>query len=42
MVDPESGGPFTAHTTLPVVLIVCGAASDLKEDAWPTGADHVA
>lgn len=25
MVDPTSGGPFTAHTTLPVRLIVAGA-----------------
>jgi 2,3-bisphosphoglycerate-independent phosphoglycerate mutase len=25
MIDPESGGPFTAHTTLPVELIVAGA-----------------
>ena len=25
MIDPESGGPFTAHTTLPVELIVVGA-----------------
>ena len=25
MIDPETGGPFTAHTTLPVELIVAGA-----------------
>ncbi len=25
MIDPQSGGPFTAHTTLPVELIVAGA-----------------
>jgi 2,3-bisphosphoglycerate-independent phosphoglycerate mutase len=25
MIDPESGGPFTAHTTLPVELIIAGA-----------------
>ncbi len=32
MVDPESGGPFTAHTTLPVELIVAGAGQPtLKE-----------
>ncbi len=32
MVDPESGGPFTAHTTLPVELIVAGAGQlTLKE-----------
>ena len=32
MVDPESGGPFTAHTTLPVELIVAGIGqADLVE-----------
>ena len=32
MVHPESGGPFTAHTTLPVELIVAGAGQPtLKE-----------
>ena len=25
MIDPASGGPFTAHTTLPVELIIAGA-----------------
>ncbi|MDW7657761.1 MAG: 2,3-bisphosphoglycerate-independent phosphoglycerate mutase [Bacillota bacterium] len=25
MIDPESGGPFTAHTTFPVELIIAGA-----------------
>jgi 2,3-bisphosphoglycerate-independent phosphoglycerate mutase len=25
MIDPDGGGPFTAHTTLPVELIVAGA-----------------
>lgn len=32
MIDPESNGPFTAHTTLPVPLIVAGAGDiRLKE-----------
>lgn len=32
MIDPESGGPFTAHTTLPVELIVAGIGqADLAE-----------
>lgn len=29
MIDPDQGGPFTAHTTLPVELIVAGAG-DVK------------
>lgn len=32
MIDPETGGPFTAHTTYPVELIVAGAGDlTLKE-----------
>jgi 2,3-bisphosphoglycerate-independent phosphoglycerate mutase len=27
MIDPDQGGPFTAHTTLPVELIVAGAGA---------------
>ena len=42
--DPESGGPFTAHTTFPVELIVAGAGNiGLKEgrlaDLAPTMLD---
>jgi 2,3-bisphosphoglycerate-independent phosphoglycerate mutase len=44
MIDPETGGPFTAHTTLPVELIIVGAgAFDLREgrlaDLAPTMLD---
>ena len=45
MIDPESGGPFTAHTTLPVELILAGAGDGitLKEgrlaDLAPTMLD---
>ncbi|HAL74811.1 MAG TPA: 2,3-bisphosphoglycerate-independent phosphoglycerate mutase, partial [Clostridiales bacterium] len=32
MIDPETGGPFTAHTTLPVELIIVGAGElNLRE-----------
>ena len=32
MIDPASDGPFTAHTTNPVELIIAGAGScDLME-----------
>jgi 2,3-bisphosphoglycerate-independent phosphoglycerate mutase len=29
MIDPETGGPFTAHTTLPVELILAGAGEGI-------------
>ncbi|MEL6376523.1 MAG: 2,3-bisphosphoglycerate-independent phosphoglycerate mutase [Pseudomonadota bacterium] len=29
MVDPETGGPHTAHTTNPVPVILCGAGNDI-------------
>lgn len=44
MIDPETGGPFTAHTTFPVELIIGGAgALNLREgrlaDLAPTMLD---
>ena len=44
MIDPETGGPFTAHTTLPVELIIVGAGDfNLREgrlaDLAPTMLD---
>ena len=44
MIDPDSGGPFTAHTTLPVELILVGAGPrDMHEgrlaDIAPTMLD---
>ncbi|MEL6434949.1 MAG: 2,3-bisphosphoglycerate-independent phosphoglycerate mutase, partial [Pseudomonadota bacterium] len=29
MVDPETGGPHTAHTTNPVPVILCGTGNDI-------------
>ncbi|MDO4563599.1 MAG: 2,3-bisphosphoglycerate-independent phosphoglycerate mutase, partial [Clostridia bacterium] len=31
MIDPETGGPFTAHTTNPVPFIVHGMKCELRE-----------
>jgi 2,3-bisphosphoglycerate-independent phosphoglycerate mutase len=44
MIDPDQGGPFTAHTTLPVELIVAGAGdvklkSGVLADLAPTMLD---